>query len=78
MADARSRGRYIDVVVLVDLLRRSKFEVRGRRLDFDDVRAELAFSLKRDMLLALLSLRIVGTRPAKVSAPASRKPRGAA
>src|SRR6516162_3319500 len=31
MADARSRGRYIDVVVLVDLLRRSKFEVRGRR-----------------------------------------------
>src|SRR5271155_5553347 len=42
------------------------------------VTAWLAFSLKRDMLLVLLSFRIVGIRPAKVSAPASRKPSGAA
>jgi hypothetical protein len=40
--------------------------------------AVIAWSFRRDRLFALLTLRMVGMAPAKLSAPASSMPSGAA
>jgi hypothetical protein len=41
MADARRRGGDVDTLLLVNRFRGGQFEMRGRRLDLDDMRAEL-------------------------------------
>ena len=45
VADARGRGRDVDILLLVDRLCRRQLEMRGRRLDLDDMRAELGGDL---------------------------------